>query len=368
MFDFYRNSGIHTFELECPLCYDLYQTMRENLFILSRAASSRFFRKGNYYKCEAYSEHGISILLNPSLLKLIINPSRLIKADDFIGLYAPNRHNVIPKELPHKLRPYLEPFLPYEIYPRLSVSRVDYTIDVLLPSDKYVLLMIKLAKKNGLPRGFEETYPAKIRNSPNFNNSFSYDVSHTSGAFRVTLYAKHKQLLSRKNIPQNMLDGTEGLLRSEVSCRFAKNDIPFCQDKGLDNLFTPERLISIYQDAIPQLFPYGAYLKSPMAKALIAKYYHRQRTLKKHLLDFLDSIITCHSFHDGYKRLRNKNIPKKTLLESFYNIGVSPVTIAVNDKIPCLPSIYSLLHLPNPYAELEKSMADIEKQDPFHYN
>lgn len=356
MFNFHRNSGIHTFELRCSLCREEYLAIRENLYFLSRETHSRFFCKNNCCKCNIYSDYGISILLNPNFIKLTINPSRLREPDDLIGLYSPGQCNISPTELSRLLSPFLKTFLPETISSCLYISRIDYTIDSLLPSDEHVLLMIKLAKKNGLPRGFEETYTAKIRNSPDFNDKFSYDVTHSSGTYQVTLYAKHKQLFTRKNIPQDMLDGTEGLLRAEISCFYPKETIPLWQNEELENLFDSQRLISTYQTIIPKLFPYGVYLKSPLAKKIIEKQYKNQRTLKKHLLKFLDNIITRHSFHNGYKLLKSKNIPKKILLESFYSAGVNPVTISVNDNIKYLPSIYTVLGLDNLYDTIESDL------------
>ncbi|MCI9175846.1 MAG: hypothetical protein HFH49_13065 [Lachnospiraceae bacterium] len=109
--------------------------------------------------------------------------------------------------------------------------------------------------------------------------------------------------------------------------------------------------MSVYQDTIPKLFPYGDYLKSPLAKEILEVRYKNKRALKKRILEYLDNNITYHSFHNGYKLMKDKNIPRKTLLEAFYNAGVNPVTIAVNDKISRLPSIYSILGLLNPYQE-----------------
>jgi len=358
MLKFNKNTGIHTFELQCRLCYEEYLSIHERLYSLSKETFSRFFRSGKHYKCEIFSNHGISIILNSHYIQFIINPSRLIEPDNFIGLYSTKQCDTSPTELPQLLSPYFETFLSKEICSCLYISRIDYTIDSFLPSDEHVLLAIKLAKKNGLPRGFEETYPAKIRNSPDFNNSYSYDISHTNGAYQITLYAKHKQLFTRKDIPQDMLSSTEGLLRAEISCLYPPNALPFQYNEELMDLFDSERLMSIYQNTIPRLFPYGIYLKSPSAKELIEKQYNNQRTLKKHLLELLNNIITYHSFHNGYKLLKNKNIPKKALLESFYSTGINPVTIGINDRIPCLPSLYSLLGLQNPYQDSERRLME----------
>lgn len=351
-----RTSGIHTFELQCGLCFEEYQPIRETLFQLSKETSKRFFPQNNFQKCELYSDHGLSIFLNSHLIRLIINPSRLIDTDNLIGLYAPEHCSIPFEELLCMLSSLLETFLPEEIFSRLFVRRIDYTIDSFLPSEEHVLLFLKLAKKNGLPRGFQETYPARIRNSPDFNRKFSYDVSHTSGAYHVTLYAKHQQLYTRKNIPQDMLDATMGLLRTEISCIYPQNAFPDMQPDELEYLFHSENLLSIYQDIIPKLFPYGTYLKSTLAKEMIETHYKNQRTLKKHILKYLDNNITYHSFHNGYKLLQNKNIPKKTLLETFYTIGVNPVTIAINDKVSWVPSIYTILGLDNPYKTIESNL------------
>ncbi|NBH15625.1 hypothetical protein D3Z36_16050 [Lachnospiraceae bacterium] len=369
MHKLHQNTGIHTFELQCRLCYGEYLSIRERLYALSKETSSRLFRSGKHYKCEIFSNHGISAFLNAHYIKLIINPSRLTEPGNFIDLYSAEQCDASPAGLPHMLSQYLGAFLPAEICQRLCISRIDYTIDSFLPSDGHVLLMIKLAKKNGLPRGFEETYPAKIRNSQNFNNSFSYDISHTSGEYQITLYAKHKQLFTRKDIPQDMLSSTEGLLRAEISWFCPPSAIPFWHNEELGDFLGSGRLLSIYQNVVPRLFPYGVYLKSPLVKEFIEKSYKNQRTMKKHLLGLLDNIITYHSFHNGYKLLKNKNIPKKALLESFYSVGINPVTIGINEKIPCLPSLYSLLGLQNPYQESEKNLlARLEKQNFLNYD
>ncbi len=351
MFHCNRTLGIHTFELQCDLHFEEYQHVRETLYHLSKEASKRFFPQKNFQKCELYSDQGLSIFFNPRQIKIIVNPSRLIDPEDVIGLYAPDLCYVPVAEMFFLLISFFETFLTDEIVSRLFVKRMDYTIDAFLPSEEHVLLYIKLAKKNGLPRGFQETYPAHVRNSPDFNEKFSYDVSHSSGTYHVTLYAKHQQLYGRKNIPQDTLDNTKGLLRTEISCIYPKNIFPSIYDEELESLFHSANLMSVYQDTIPKLFPYGSYLKSPLAKEILEARYKNKRALKKHILEYLDNNITYHSFHNGYKLMKDKNIPRKTLLEAFYNAGVNPVTIAVNDKISRLPSIYSILGLLNPYQE-----------------
>lgn len=367
MFHYNKTSGIHTFELQANISFEDYQSIRETLCRLSAETSKRFFPKNNFQKYELYADCGLSIFLNAHFIKLVVNASRLIDPDNILGLYRPE--NAPPIRLLSLLSGLLETFLPDEISAMLSISRIDYTIDSFLPSDEHVLLLIKLAKKNGLPRGFMETYSAKIQNSPDFNRHFSYNASHTSGSCHVTLYAKHKQLFTRKNIPQNILSTTDGLLRAEISCVYPKNTFLLWQPDEWKDLFYPETLLAAYQNVIPQLFPYGIYLKSPLTKNLLEKQYSRQRSLKKNLLKFLDNVITSHSFHKGYILMKNKNIPKKILLDAFYTVGVNPVTIAVNDKISLLPSIYCLLGLPNPYDTAEKKLLEyIAKTLSFSYD
>lgn len=261
-----------------------------------------------------------------------------------VGLYDPVEHGA--EEIISLLLPLLESFLPESALPFLSISRVDYTIDAFLPSDAHVLLMIKLAKKTGMSRGFQETYPARIRNAEGFNDNYSYNISRTGKEYCINLYAKHKQLSAdRKNIPADLLEQTEGMLRAEISCFLTKSAIPIWQEELLNELFGPKTLLSTYKEIMPKIFPHGTHIKSTAAKEMIKNQYKNQRTLKKHLLNFLDIIITYHSFHGAYSRLHNKNILKKELLDALYSIDVNPVTIAVNEKIHSLPSIYTVLGL-----------------------
>lgn len=348
MTNFNKKSGIHTFELQCGLTCEQSQIITDSLFSLSADARRRCFYPRNFLKCCAFSDKGLTIFACHHLLKLTVNPSRLTDSSNMLGLYDPERRGIAPSEILARLVPLLRLFLPEATISSLYISRADYTIDALLPSDEHALLMIKLAKKNGMPKGFRETYPADIRNAPDFNDSYSYNVSRKDGAYRFNLYSKHKQLSAgRKNIPADMLDQSDGLLRAEISCSYPKNMLPLWQGDAFAELFDPENLLSLYGDILPKLFPYGTHFKSPVAKKMIEGKYKNQRALKKHLLNFLDIVIKYHSFHDAYKKFNNKNILKKDLLDAFYSMGINPVTIAINDKITLLPSIYVILGLNN---------------------
>lgn len=349
MENFKRNTGIHTFEIQCGLTYEQFLAVKDALYSISCDMGSRCFPQNNFLKCTAFSDHGLTVFFSSRLLKLTVNPSCLLNSSDILGLYHLEKYSTSLLEMLLRLIRFLELFLPENILPTLSISRADYTIDTFLPSDEHVLLMIKLAKKNGLPKGFRETYPAKYRMAPDWNNSASYNVSRKDGSFCVNLYSKHVQLsASRKNIPADILEQSEGLLRTEISCAYPQNVLPFWQEETFSELFDPENLFSVYEDILPKLFPYGTYLKSSAVKDKIEKEYKNQRTWKKHLLNFLDIVIKYHSFHDAYKRFNNKNILKSDLLDAFYSIDVNPVTIAINDKISILPSIYAILGLKSP--------------------
>ena len=349
MTNFKRNFGIHTFEVQCGLTYEQFLDIKDTLYSLSHDMGSRCFPQNNFLKCTIFSNQGLTVFINSHLLKITINPARLINPNDIIGLYNFRECCSNPSGLIMQLLPCLESFLTESILPQLYISRIDYTADTFLPSDEHVLLMIKLAKKNGLPKGFQETYPAKYRTAPDWNNSASYNVSRKDGSCRVNLYSKHIQLSAgRKNIPADILEQSEGLLRTEISCAYPQNMLSFWQEETFSELSDPENLFSVYEDILPKLFPYGTYLKSTAVRDKIEKKYKNQRTWKKHLLNFLDIVIKYHSFHDAYKRFSNKNILKRDLLDAFYSINVNPVTIAVNDKISMLPSIYAILGLKSP--------------------
>lgn len=352
-----RNTGIHTFELRCNLSLEQFSAIKDSLYNLCENYSKPFYPVNDYYhsyKCDVFSDYGLGILLCTNLLKLTVNPSRLTDHNDIIGLFDAKDDFSHITEIFQILTSYLDDFLPPELFQCLVISRIDYTVDAFLPSDEHVLLMIKLAKKHGLPRGFQDTYPAKIRNLKNFNNSYSYNISRKDGAYRVTLYAKHKQLAdSRKNIPDDLLDNTVGLLRAEISCSCSTN---LLDTDAVSYQLSHDALLNVYHDIFPKVFPYGTYLISPKAKSLIEEQYRNKRTIKKHLLKFLDIIIEHHTVHQAYQIFDNKNILKKDLLERFYNIGLNPVTIAVNDKIKYMPSIYFILGLENPYLPHERKL------------
>lgn len=349
MTNFKRNFGIHTFEIQCRLTYEQFLGIKDKLYSLSHDMGSRCFLQNNFLKCTIFSNQGLTVFIDRHLLKITINPARLINPNDIIGLYNFRECCSNTSSLIMQLLLCLESFLTESILPQLYISRIDYTADAFLPSDEHVLLMIKLAKKNGLPKGFQETYPAKYRTAPDWNNSASYNVSRKDGSCRVNLYSKHIQLSAgRKNIPANILEQSKGLLRTEISCAYPSNMLSFWQEETFSELSDPENLFSVYEDILPKLFPYGTYLKSPTVRDKIEKKYKNQRTWKKHLLNFLDIVIKYHSFHDAYKRFSNKNILKRDLLDAFYSINVNPVTIAVNDKISMLPSIYAILGLKSP--------------------
>lgn len=347
-----RTVGIHTFELEYRLSKEEYQFIKNVLFNLCNGTAQTIYKdKYNCYKCNLYANEGILIFVNVYSLKLIINPSRIINSNDIMGLYAPEEDLATHKYFSTKLLNKLETILPNDIIANLYISRMDYTIDVYMPSDEHVLLMIKLAKKNGLPKGFKETFPSHCRNAENFNRSFSYDISHTRRHYNFKLYAKHKQLLAcRKNLAQVQLDSANGVLRAEISCRHNENTMFLWNCNESITYFSLATLNELYNEIIPKIFPYGVYLKSSIAKKKLKELYKNERTLQKYLLLYLANIYNYHSFHGAYQKLNTKNILKKDILYAFYSNGINPITIALNDDICCIPSIYTLLGLNNCHA------------------
>lgn len=338
------NYGIHTFELSQQLTSPVCEDLKSILYDLSRQLDKRAYKSTFYL----YTENGITISFRQySMIKIIINPSRLLNPDDIIGLYHSDTKTPV-ENITNIVHKYLQTFIYSDtILSGFRISRIDYTIDAHLPSNEHVLLMIKQAKKLGLPRGFQDTYPAKIRNSPDFNDKYSYDITHTDKAYGFTLYAKHLQLVEeRKNIPPDILRQAEGLIRAEFSqkCIWELFSGP---PEEIQELFSSDAVFSCFKNFLPRIFPHGKFVKSSQAKQVLQEHFHTERSLCRCLMQYLDIIIKTHNFWGSYKMLKNKNFTRKELLEKFYLCGINPVTIAVNEKISQLPDIYSLLNISN---------------------
>lgn len=349
--------GIHTFELERKLDNHEYVFLKDYFYNDSKE-KYKVFRASKYeLVCKKYADIGLKISLfsiphTGKKIRLIVNPIKLMNHDDRIHI-AISSINVW--SMLYQLNTMINPIdnLTIEDF---SITRIDFTINSYFKSDQFVLLMIKLLKKAHYPDSYEETYSHRIKKLIHYNESNSLCISHKYSGLRLSFYNKKQQLINI-GADEQSIEQANGILRSELS--FKCNSLQLLLDNHCDSWLPTSQLLhnilisdvsQIFIQSLEPIFPHGVYIKSSLVENKIKSSFNINNTRHiSQMINLVESIKHQHSYVRGYRKcLENSEIKTLKLVMDLFNlIGISPITIAVNDNIDMFPSLYFVLGLFN---------------------
>ena len=209
---------IHTLELQRKSPLGEVSRWRGRLYELSERYGTGVYSKSkDEQEFYMYAQKGVTINLraavNCGFIKLTINLNSVLYAEpQRVVLFCPDKYylGIFDRNLREILRDAglggAEKF---------EFSRVDFSANAKVDDP---LAYIALARKSGVPNGYQETYPRfdnKKRNKP-IKYAYSFDLTHNREDYAVTLYSKADQLKDDRNAELRDIQDAQGLLRLEA--------------------------------------------------------------------------------------------------------------------------------------------------------
>ena len=255
---------IHTLELQRKIPLGEVSRWRGRLYELSERYGTGVYSKSkDEQEFYMYAQKGVTINLraavNCGFIKLTINLNSVLYAEpQRVVLFCPDKYylGIFDRNLREILRDAglggAEEF---------EFSRVDFSANAKVDDP---LAYIALARKSGVPNGYQETYPRfdnKKRNKP-IKYAYSFDLTHNREDYAVTLYSKADQLKD--------IQDAQGLLRFEakygapmLKTYIGMHDLHYSKEKLYDLLSASP---SVLRRAMCSCFPEGTYYSLPAAR------------------------------------------------------------------------------------------------------
>ena len=283
------------------------------------------------------------------LIRIVIEPASLIKAEKTIDLFACNEknRNLLKKKLNEKLTELFKDMI-LSRSECWSVSRVDYTKDVYT---KYVPQIINLIKKGKNPYRYREK---KYKGS-------SYKVSKSTV---VNIYDKQDHIKNNPNLYREdrgrLLEDSKNILRTEIQCR-TNSKLRALKEKH--NLNKKSNIYDYLQESISEsLFEYhvgtilnrGDFYSQREAYKIIEKSGWGNRKKEK-IKDFLKLIAQARSVTEARNQfivgqhisntkifLKGSDGTFRNNIKELQSLGVNPILI---------PREWNISNLKNPLYE-----------------
>ena len=342
---------IHTLELQRKIPLGEVSRWRGRLYELSDR-----YRTGVYSKSKdeqefyMYAQKGVTINLraavNCGFIKLTINLNSVLYAEpQRVVLFCPDKNylGIFDRNLREILRDAelgeAEEF---------EFSRVDFSANAKVDDP---LAYIALARKSGVPNGYQETYPRfdnKKRNKP-IKYAYSFDLTHNREEYAISLYSKADQLRDDRNAGPADRREAEGMLRFEAKYGASKLKAHF----GMTDLhYSPEKLYvfltassAVLRKAMCGCVPEGTYYSLPAARKLLGR--AGKSVQRERLLQWIEDTARSNSASKARRKFYESLSASQyaALMRYQQESGINPVTIGRDWKRQSLPGLQEVFEL-----------------------
>ena len=343
--------SIHTIALRRKIRLEEVSLWRNVFYDLSERYNTGVYRKSDdereFYM---YAPQGVIINLraavNCGFIKLTINLNSVLYAEpQRVVLFCPDKYylGIFDRNLREILRDAglggAEKF---------EFSRVDFSANAKVDDP---LAYIALARKSGVPNGYQETYPRfdnKKRNKP-IKYAYSFDLTHNREDYAVTLYSKADQLKDDRNAELRDIQDAQGLLRFEakygapmLKTYIGMHDLHYSKEKLYDLLSASP---SVLHRAMCSCFPEGTYYSLPAARKQLDR--AAQSKQRERLLKWIEETSHMNSACKARRKLcEGLSFSQRAALMQFQReSAINPVTIGRDWKRQSLPSLQEVFEL-----------------------
>lgn len=226
--------------------------------------------------------------------------------------------------------------------------RVDFSANA---KTEDPLAYIALARKSGVPNGFQETYPRfdnrKRRKAINY--AYSYDLTHNREEYAISLYSKANQLRDDRNAKPTDRREAEGMLRFEA--KYGASKLKTCFEMT-DLHYSPEKLYvfltassAILRKAMCGCIPEGTYYSPPAARKLLSR--AGKSAQRERLLQWIEDTARSNSASKARRKFYESLSASQyaALMRYQQESGINPVTIGRNWKRQSLPGLQEVFEL-----------------------
>ena len=286
---------------------------------------------GEEYVNRSLSHKGITVIYRKSQYKkkirLIVNSALLLSGEEF----DPNRavHN-----LNKRVSRYFEGHYSLDDF---MLSRITLTADLPVGKQADVSAYLRILRKIGKVKNFS---PADYEGFSEWN-SFCLEGNSNDTAF--LLYDLHSVLSECiETSDKQAVAHTKGILRAEVRLSAKKAIRKYIKetDTAHQILSLHDRSQKIFIETFVKIIPFGDFYKKEDAVALVQSRVSDLR-MRRRMLRLIDLIPEKKSLLLAQKAMQYRQMDK--VIDTFAEIGLSPVTIGKRHNFEYLKTIYTFL-------------------------
>lgn len=343
--------SVHTMELQRKIPLGEVSRWRGRLYELSERYGTGVYSKPkdeqDFYM---YAQKGVIINLraavNCGFIKLTINLNSVLYAEpQRVVLFCSNKYHL--GIFDRNLREILQDAGLGETE-EFEFSRVDFSANAKVDNP---LAYIALARKSGVPNGYQETYPRfdnKKRHKP-IKYAYSFDLTHNREDYAVTLYSKAHQLRDDRNAAPRDIQDAQGILRFEakygasmLKTYIGMHDLHYSKEKLYDLLSASP---SVLRRAMCSCFPEGTYYSLPAARKLLGQIGKSKQ--RERFLEWIEETSRTNSACKARRKLcESLSFSQRAALMQFQReSGINPVTIGRDWKRQSMADLYAVFEL-----------------------
>lgn len=286
---------------------------------------------GEEYVDRSLSHKGITVIYRKSQykkkLRLIVNSALLLSGKEFD-----------PKRAVHKLNKRVTRYFEgrYSL-DDFTLTRITLTTDLLVGKQADVSAYLRILRKIGKVKNFS---PADYEGFSE-RNSFCLEGNSNDTAF--LLYDLHSVLSEYIGTgDKQAVDHTKGILRAEVRLSSKKAIRKYIKETNIVHqiLSLHDRSQKLFMETFVKIIPFGDFYKKEDAVALVRSKVSNLR-MRRRMLRLIDLIPEKKSLLLAQKAMQCRQMDE--VMETFAEIGLSPVTIGKRDPILHIKNIYSYM-------------------------
>ncbi len=343
--------SIHTMELQRKIPLGEVSRWRGRLYELSdRYGTGVYSKSKDEQEFYMYAQKGVTINLRAAvacgIIKLIVNLNSVLYAEpQRVVLFCPDKYHLAIFD--RNLREILQD-AGLGRAEDFEFSRVDFSANAKVDAP---LAYIALARKSGVPNGYQETYlrfDNKKRNKP-IKYEYSFDLTHNREDYAVTLYSKADQLRDDRNAALRDIQDAQGMLRFEA--KYGASMLKTCV--GMPELhYSPEKLYdllsaspSVLRRAMCDCFPRGTYYSLPAARKRLSQTGKSKQ--RERLLAWIEETSRMNSACKARRKIcESLSLSQRAALMQFQReSGINPVTIGRDWKRQAMADLHAVFEL-----------------------
>ncbi|MCS7460201.1 hypothetical protein N0M98_08610 [Paenibacillus doosanensis] len=340
--------SFHTVELHKQLDSPTFWSLQKALNKVTSKTTASIYQIGkNAYRFTLFDAHGVKVTLKSRYcdyhkdeICIVINPQRLKDANEFLKITSGSEYTLISKLFTKLLKPIKEVFqkrrknkhlrFDFDLLHTYQVRRIDLAVNI---NTEFKVYYIELIKRANVPNGFVlgGKQDEKGHRWKPYDDSFY--LKGNSVNFQI--YDKESQL-SRQHDNYSRIEDAKNLIRVEVQCLKNKTDyMKISNDwdsKSLVNFVDKERSLKTIKFYYNKFIGLGDYFTLAGAKAQVRGNAKLTDKTKEQLVAFLELINERRGIWKAREDYEGNDFDK--LIQRLNKIGINPVTIPVQWKIP----------------------------------